>query len=224
MIETILRAASPAEHRSLEALARGASGRAAAVWPAAGAFLAAFLGGAFLARLLGVGRGLETTVGAACGLLAATYVYRRIRTFCRRTAAPHLEELAADRVEETRVRARDAIRVEESEDEGSAFYLLLEDGRVLFLAGQYLYDEEEDGRFPCTEFVLVRTPLTRLVLDLRCTGAPLPPCGVRPPFTAEEFRADRVPEDGAVLETDFDRLRRDVQPPRGSHPTPEEVP
>ncbi|HEV8357684.1 MAG TPA: hypothetical protein VGQ17_13105 [Gemmatimonadales bacterium] len=42
---------------------------------------------------------------------------------------------------------QDAVAVEEAEDEGLSFYLLLDDGRTLFLSGQYLYDPAAQG-FP----------------------------------------------------------------------------
>jgi hypothetical protein len=61
-------------------------------------------------------------------------------------------------------KVRRALQVEEFEDEGSHFFLELNDGNVLFLSGQYLYDyapvddiDPEQGRlFPCSEFTVKR--------------------------------------------------------------------
>jgi hypothetical protein len=101
----------------------------------------------------------------------------------------------------------DAINVEESEDEGSQYYLLLDDGRVLFLSGQYLYEAEEEERFPNARITVVRTPATATVLDLRCEGASLSVSTRLQPFTASDHREGRVPDDGALLDVSFESLR-----------------
>ncbi len=99
----------------------------------------------------------------------------------------------------------DAIRVEEAEDEGSQYYLKLGDGRVAFLAGQYLYELEEDGAFPCRVVTVTRAPHSSVVLDAACTGEALAPSATRPPFSEEEYRRG-TPADGALLEADFASL------------------
>ena len=62
--------------------------------------------------------------------------------------------LAQGLAQVTRFQARDAIAIEEAEDEGLGYYLQLIDGRVLYLGGQYLYDLAEEHRFPAAEFEL----------------------------------------------------------------------
>lgn len=116
-------------------------------------------------------------------------------------------DLAGGQASVTTYEAVDALRVEELEDEGSAYYLKLADGRVLFLSGQYLYDDEEEGTFPCRRFTLERAPESRLLLGLIPAGPPLPPSGSLPAFTPEQHRAGLVPADGDVLALDFERLR-----------------
>ena len=43
---------------------------------------------------------------------------------------------------------------------------------------------------------------------MRPEGAFLAPSAVRPSFSEREHARGRVPDDGEILETDFDRLRR----------------
>ena len=62
-------------------------------------------------------------------------------------------------------RARRAFQVDEFEDEGSHYFIELDDGAVLFLTGQYLYDYDPRRNrtsgtglrsFPSTEFTIHR--------------------------------------------------------------------
>ena len=99
------------------------------------------------------------------------------------------------------------MRVEEFEDEGSSYYLKLDDGSVLFLSGQYLYEYEDQGSFPSTRVAVTRAPESKIVLDIECLGQPLPVRAQRPPFTREDHLNGAVPEDGALLAVDFEILR-----------------
>ncbi len=205
MIESHLRAPTDGERHFLAQLA-GAD-QSDVAWNAALVFALGVVIGGLGLRLLGVPKPFLQLLAFGFGALAAVDVHLRSRTAALRRSGRYAEDIALDETEETRYRTREAIKVEEFEDEGSAYYLLLEDGRVLFLMGQYLYEAEEEGRFPCTEFVIGRIPRSRLVLDLRCLGTPFAPSDVQGHFTEAEFRGDQVPEDGAVLEIDFARPR-----------------
>jgi hypothetical protein len=75
--------------------------------------------------------------------------------------------------------AKRAFQVEEFEDEGSHYYIELDDGGVLFLSGQYLYEYEPVFRrdrlerprsFPCTRFSLRRHQEDGHLVDIRCEG------------------------------------------------------
>jgi len=164
----------------------------------------------------GVTLGVLVAIAASIALGACLSVRRGIGRQLARSRSLHTRDLAAGQAECTTFEVKDALRVEEAEDEGSAYYLKLADGRVLFLSGQYLYEyeesEAEDGqpipaRFPCRRFTLARGPESRLFLDLEVHGEPFPPSEELLPFTTEEHRAGIVPEDGAVLTLDFERLR-----------------
>ena len=112
------------------------------------------------------------------------------------------------RVDETRFEVVDAIEVAEEEDEGRHFYLRLADGRVLFLTGQYLDEDVASRRFPAARVTVIRAPESGIVLSMRAEGEYVAPSAVRPSFSERERTRGRIPDDGEILETDFDRLRR----------------
>ena len=102
------------------------------------------------------------------------------------------------------------------DDEGPYFLIELEDGRVLYLNGQYLEDyvdpvadTQSPAPFPCTNFTMSRHPTHDTIVDIACAGKPLPV-----EFSVEElprgfFDKDRIPEDGDIVENrTYDDLRR----------------
>jgi len=156
----------------------------------------------------GYSRQLEL-VASGVSLLIGAYVYVRAQRSPSRAeqSARVRQELEQGEAEVLRYQVLDAIAVEELEDEGLGFYLKLADGRVLFLAGQYLHEPVEERRFPNTFIELVRAPTTHELLDFRVLGVNLQASARRPPFSAEEYRRGSVPEDGSVLDVDFESLR-----------------
>jgi len=109
------------------------------------------------------------------------------------------QDLAQGVAEVRTFRARECYRVEELEDEGSSYYLHLEDGPVLFLSGQYLYEPEDKKEFPCTEFDIVRGPRSRVLLGVVCRGSYLPPIKRLRAFSVAELRDGQAPEDGEMV-------------------------
>jgi len=183
--------------------------------PAAQAFLLGMfvlapimLGYAGLCRIFPSLRQLDRTPWALPFFLAPS-VYLGVGMYLkekrRRAKNPDLESGVA---EMTTYEATRAIRVDEFEDEGIGFYLDLGGGQALFLQGQYLYEDDEAKRFPCARFTITRTSRSHLLLDLTCTGEYLPPVWVNPPFTARPYKTGAVPEDGEILETEFENLRK----------------
>lgn len=112
--------------------------------------------------------------------------------------------------------ARRCFSVEESEDEGLHYYLELEDRRVLFLSGQYLYDYQEitddpelnqPASFPCQSFEILRHKTEGYVVSIECRGPVLVPECVAPPFSTRDFRKG-VPEDGTLItEQTYEQLK-----------------
>jgi hypothetical protein len=116
-------------------------------------------------------------------------------------------------------KAKRAFQVEEFEDEGSHYFLELENGSVLFMTGQYLYEYEplqkrgevlRSRRFPNTEFTVQRHKDKKYVIDIVCKGLPIEPEVVAPPFDDNDFKFDRFPEDGQVITgRTFEKLRNE---------------
>jgi hypothetical protein len=157
-------------------------------------------------------RGIASLVPILAGLVVAGVVHFRSRGRSARVALTSAlqRELAQGTVEVTTYEVVDAINVEEFEDEGSMYYLKLRDGRILFIAGQHLYDFEEKRRFPNTKFQVVRTPRTRELLGFVCLGDYVPASGRGRSFTVADYDSGRVPGDGDIWEGDFDGLRAGV--------------
>jgi hypothetical protein len=154
------------------------------------------------------GESLFVLVAGVGGFTAHLYLRRLVTRAAAADRAAGRRDAEAGEVDETRFEVIDAIEVAEEEDEGKHYYLRLVDGRVLFLSGQYLYEPVATGRFPSTRITVVRAPDSGVVLSLRPEGDGLAASSVRPSFAEREHARGRVPDDGAILETDFDRLRR----------------
>lgn len=115
----------------------------------------------------------------------------------------------------TKFTAIRAFEVEEVEDEGRQFFLELNDGSVLFLAGQYLYDlveplseEGEAPKFPCTEFTIERHK-NGFAIDVHCEGILLEYESLEPTFWEAPYWKDDYPEDGLIItDRTFDQLKQ----------------
>lgn len=117
----------------------------------------------------------------------------------------------------TDFRARRAFQVEEYEDEGPHYVLELEDGSVLYLNGQYLYDyeaiEDDDPefhqprRFPCTEFTVRRHRDKGYVVDLDCRGTVLEPEEVQPAFTTAEYRSFDLGDGELIRDRTYEEVK-----------------
>ena len=135
------------------------------------------------------------------------WIQRRERTKLERIEDFVAEEIAAGQVRSTIYTIKDAIAVEEAEDEGPGYYLLLDDGRTLFLSGQYLYGPAENG-FPWKSFEVVRAAHGGWTLRVAALGASVTPSWTRRPFYDDEYESGGVPEDGAIESRDFESLKR----------------
>ncbi|MCL1888067.1 MAG: hypothetical protein FWF96_04265 [Kiritimatiellaeota bacterium] len=121
-----------------------------------------------------------------------------------------------------RFRAVRAFQVEEFEDEGSQYFIELEDGRVLFLVGQYMDGHgpcEAWGNapatpraFPCVEFEVLRHRVEKYALDVACHGAVLEPECVAPSFGDND---DFPPEDGTLIsDRSYDEIKTERLKPK----------
>jgi hypothetical protein len=128
--------------------------------------------------------------------------------------ARYADDLKALQLEEWRVRIVDALQVEEVDDEGAQFFLELEDGRILFVMGQYLWDDDDESpQFPNRELLITRLPHAQDIFDMKYLGEYFPPSAERAPFTGEEYADERVPRDGQILPGPLSRymIEREIE-------------
>jgi hypothetical protein len=155
--------------------------------------------------------GLIAATLAACSAYALWRLHRGLRA--GRVDATR-KDLDLRLVDDSHYAIVEALVVEEQDDEGPGYYLKLDDGHVLFLQGPHLADAEEEG-FPRARLRIGRTRASRTLVSFHCSGPRVPVTGRLPPFGAEDWKAQRVPDDGpgvpddgSVLNIDFESLRR----------------
>jgi len=160
--------------------------------------------GALVSKFTGILRGREYWyfwLGIVIGLAVMFRMRARMSRF-RKSATRDIELPVEEMVYEISC----AIKIEEFEDEGSNYYLELADSTVLFLSGQYLYELEEDHKFPSSQVKIVRTSGTKTVLDIVCSGNYITPSAVLPAFSKERLRKGDIPSDGEILSIPFETL------------------
>lgn len=146
------------------------------------------------------------------------WLFRPKDPFGLKTQEEFLRELKeSGQIETSAFSAMRAFGVEEFEDEGLSYYLELDDGRVLFLNGQYLYDVEpmtddpeyhQKRRFPCSRFTILRHKTEGYAVDIQCHGTVIEPEFIASPFRDQDWREGSVPEDGEIIShTGYDGLK-----------------
>lgn len=124
----------------------------------------------------------------------------------RQSAYPEADQdLNQGKAEVTVLDIRKVVEVEELEDEGLGFYLETEEGKTLFLQGQYLYDLKD---FPSTRIEIVRAPNSRIVFDLKRLGSPLKVSSKLPPFTPKDHELGVAHYDGDMLDQKIEEIIR----------------
>ncbi|WP_420128585.1 hypothetical protein [Longimicrobium sp.] len=122
------------------------------------------------------------------------------------------------RVVATRVRAAAAVQIEPWDDEGTGYLFDLGDGRVLVMKGDdYFADEdEEEARWPNTDFEVVRAVADRRIVDMRLHGSALYPARVLEYGDYDWRRWVNLP--AGVLDISLDEAVRSILP---DHPASE---
>jgi hypothetical protein len=161
-------------------------------------------------------------LGACVGFCLLLWVVFRLFGGKRELSHQKAQRIAADKMDAagmltgTDYKARRVFEVEELEDEGKHFYIELEDGSVLFLTGQYLYDYDPDYGskqksarcFPCTDFT-IKQKSSGVIVKIDCRGEPLKPEVVLPPFTWADLDNGRLPEDGEIIKgRSYEEIKR----------------
>ena len=78
----------------------------------------------------------------------------------------------------------------------------------------YLYDTSlparyPEPRFPCDAFLVRRHRHEGYVVDIQCTGQPLKPELLAPPFGEDVWRQGALPKDGAIIvDATYDQIKR----------------
>jgi len=156
-------------------------------------------------------------------IVASLFIFNRngFRPFLQhKSLEANVEALdRAGLIERQSFNAVRAFAVEEYEDEGPHYFVELDDARVLYLNGQYLYhyepidDNEEEHRprsFPCTEFEVLRHRTAGYVVDLRCGGVVLEPESIVSWSSSIFDDESQIPDDGQIFEDrSYESLRRD---------------
>lgn len=155
-------------------------------------------------------------------LLAATFVCFNIigRRSPRYPQGDSVEQLEAKGLlAQDAFQARRAFQIEEFEDEGSHYVIELQNGSVLYLNGQYLYDYEpitddpklnQPRTFPCAEFTVRRHKLSGDGIDIICRGEVIEPECLAPSFDEADFKRGRIPEDGQIItDKSYEDLERE---------------
>jgi hypothetical protein len=200
---------TPDERLSMETEVKHLGGGFSLVQTAFVVFMILFLAGVAVVALFDLDRLWGRSIAAMIAAYFALRVYFRMRRSLGGSpfAALLREDLAEGVAYESSFDVVDAIQRAELEDEGAHFYLKLADGRVVFLSGQYLEEPAAEHRFPSSRVVIVHAARSGLLLRLECAGAYVPPSATLPAFTLEELDGDDVPQNGEVLQIDFDALR-----------------
>lgn len=105
-----------------------------------------------------------------------------------------------------------AFQMEEFEDEGSHYFLELEDHSVLYLSGQFLYEYEplkkKSRRFPCAQFTIRRHKDDGFIVDLLCSGEILEPEMIAPPLKVDELEKYGSIADGQIIQAkSYDEIK-----------------
>lgn len=201
---TTTRPLTEAERHTIRAALRRRSEWRSGIVGSIGAFVLVFLVTILATLSLPYETILRTSGVTATVASLAWYirVQRGLRRDHRALTDRIKSELATGTVTSTTYTIRDVVSVEEAEDEGLSYYLLLDDGRTLFLSGQYLYEPASKG-FPWASFEIVRVTAGGRVLDVLPRGISIRPSAIRQPFSADDYRSGKLPQDGTIETIDF---------------------
>jgi hypothetical protein len=114
-----------------------------------------------------------------------------------------------ERMEVFHVKTSRAIKREEYEDLGDAFYVEVEvegQQKTLFLCGQHFYELIEDKKFPNTEFEVLRKVGEPNTFDIKLCGTYFEPERVLPRFDKKTWKEGSFPYDLDILDKTVDQI------------------
>lgn len=170
--------------------------------------------GSLLAVYALVPTGRDDWIAIPVSLLALVFgTWLGFRMLSRRPTyerqKPISELLSEGIAESQEFSALRAFEVEEFEDEGRHFFVELEDKRVLYLCGQYLYDTNE--QFPSSDFSVIRNKTEGWVYEVLSKGQPLNVDCVCKHYSKKFIDRYGIPEDGTILGMPYDTLKKEIE-------------
>lgn len=122
---------------------------------------------------------------------------------------PHISEINTAQAEHVHVKTTKAIKREDPEDFGVAFYLEVFDNghpKTLFLWGQYLDELVYDKDFPNTEFEFVRKKGSDEFISFKTLGQYFEEEKSLPPFDKKTWESGIYPLNGHILDQTIDQI------------------
>ncbi|MDC7240951.1 MAG: hypothetical protein PQJ50_11375 [Spirochaetales bacterium] len=116
------------------------------------------------------------------------------------------QAIAEGEVEIMKVESERTIRRKSFKDFGSGYYFDTGDNRTLYLEGQHLDVLKGEGKFPCSEFEIIRSSHNGILIDLICRGSQIKPHRTVKAFTSENYRSGEFHSDGQIIECTMDRI------------------
>jgi hypothetical protein len=146
-------------------------------------------------------------MGLVLFAVMAIFNGRSVLTLGYKTHAQYIRELEEKGLLELeQFRAKRCFQVEEYEDEGLHYFIELEDGTVLFVSGQYLYEYDPDPddaistrTFPCDYFTLRSHKQNGHVIDILCHGVPTDPELVVDSLNWNQYSSSDMLHDGKII-------------------------
>jgi hypothetical protein len=122
----------------------------------------------------------------------------------------NIDSVNPNQVEVVRVKTTRAIKREDFEDFGLAYYIDVVDKerrKTLFLWGQYLDILEAENSFPNTEFEFIRKIGSEEFLDFKTFGQHFTEEKTLPAFDKEKWKSGIYPVNGELLENTIDEIQ-----------------
>jgi len=122
---------------------------------------------------------------------------------------PYISEINTAQAEHIHVKTTRAIKREDPEDFGLAFYLEVFDNgqpRTLFLWGQYLDELIHDKNFPNTEFEFLRKKGSDEFISFTTLGQYFQEEKSLPPFDKATWDNGTFPVNGQIIDQTFDEI------------------
>jgi len=159
-------------------------------------------------RIYPLSKNEEKTAFFISLLISLIFTIRSAIKFLDESKKSEERPLSEIRAETTEVKTSRAIKREDPEDFGIAFYLDVVDKgkrKTLFLWGQYLDVLEYDQQFPNTHFEITRRSDTKWLMDIKVLGSYFEPEKVLSAFKDQKW--EDLPEDGDLLEIEIEEIK-----------------